>query len=166
MGFRYDALMLVFSSRKYALLFCLLAAVLLPVYGILTDIVVFSSLSLNSTIRPLETSLVFCVAILASLGFAIAAFQIFELHSVSRKSVGGSVLGAGAGGTVLAAFASACTVCQPIWLFWLGLGSATAFFADYSIYILTASVAILLYSIDSGLKAITRGCRHVRRKRR
>ncbi|MFA6489402.1 MAG: hypothetical protein WCT52_01865 [Candidatus Micrarchaeia archaeon] len=153
-----EGLALVFANRKYSALFVVLFAVLTPVYAVLTDIVILSPLALNPGIRPLETALVFCVSVLASLGFTIAAFQIFEAHSISKKSLGGSVLGAGAGGTVLATFASACTVCQPIWLFWLGLGSATAFLADYGIYIMLASMAILLYSIDSGLAAITHGC--------
>jgi len=153
-----EGLALVFASGRYAALFLALVLVLLPAYAILTDIVDLSPLSLNPGIRPLETALVLCVALFASLGFTIAAFQIFELHAVSKKSVGGSVLGAGAGGTALATFASACTVCQPIWLFWLGLGSATAFLSDYGIYILVASLAILLYSINAGLAAITNGC--------
>ena len=153
-----EGLALVAANQKYAALFVVLVLALTPAYAVLTDIIILSPLAFNPNLRLLETSLVICVSVLAALGFTIAAFQIFELHAISEKSVGGSVLGAGAGGTVLATFASACTVCQPIWLFWLGLGSATAFLADYGMYILLASMAILLYSIDAGLAAITRGC--------
>jgi hypothetical protein len=112
----------------------------------------------NPNILPVEAGLVLLVAILASLGFTLGAFQVFELRTASRKSIGGSIIGAGAGGTVLAAFASACSVCQPVWLFWLGLGSATAFLADYGLYVLLASLAILVYSLNAGLTAIVCGC--------
>lgn len=155
----------MFSRGRYAALFAALFAILLPAYAVLTNILIIDPLSLNPTAKPLETSLIVAIGALASLGFTLAVFQM-ELHSVSKKSVGGSVLGAGAGGSALAVFASACTVCQPVWLFWLGLGSVTAFLADYGIYILAASMAILLYSIDAGLAAITHGCAAKPRKKR
>lgn len=157
---------LVFAKQKYMLLFAALFAVLLPAYAVLTNIAITSPPSFNPYIKPVEAGMIFAISVLAALGFTLAAFQFFELHSVSRKSVGGSVLGAGAGGTVLATFASACSVCQPIWLFWLGIGSATAFLADYGAYMLLASIALLLYSIRTGLLGITRGCRMVRRERK
>ena len=152
-----EGLALLFSRRKYAALFVLLFAILLPAYAVLTNILITNPLSLNPTIKPLETMLILTISVLAALGFTLGVFEL-ELHAVSRKSVGGSVLGAGAGGSALAVFASACTVCQPVWLFWFGLGSVTAFLADYGIYILAASLAILLYSINAGLRAIVRGC--------
>jgi len=156
----------VFSRRIYAMFALALFALLLPAYAVLTDIVLLSPFSLNPGIKFPEAALVIAISMLASLGFTLAAFQIFELRAVSRKSVGGSVLGAGVGGTALAAFASACSVCQPIWLFWLGLGSATAFLADYGIFILAASAAMLVYSIDAGLKAVAGRCRAKPRKKR
>ena len=159
-----EGLALLFSRRKYAALFVLLFLVLLPIYAVLTDILVISPLSLNPAIKPLETVLILAISVLAALGFTLGAFEL-ELHAVSRKSVGGSVLGAGAGGSTLAVFASACTVCQPVWLFWFGLGSVTTFLADYGIYILLASMALLLYSINAGLCAVVRGCSVAKRKR-
>lgn len=149
------ALGLVFSTGSYAQLFLILLIALIPFYAILTDMVVLSPLSPNPSLKPLEASLILIVAILASLGFTIAAFQLRELHSISRKSAGGSILGAGAGGSVLAAFATTCAICQPVWLVWLGLGSASVFLTDYSLYIALASILVLLYSITCGLRSIS-----------
>jgi len=166
MGVWKQGLPLVFSKQKYLWLFFLLAAFLLPLYSVLTDIIVLSPLSINPNLKPFEALLIFLISIFAALGFTIAAFQLAELRAASRKSIGGSILGAGAGGTVLATFASACTVCQPIWLFWLGLGSASAFLVDYSAYVLLASLAILAYSANAGLKAAVNGCPVRPRKRK
>lgn len=153
-----SALAQVFSRPKYVLLFVLLVLLLSPIYAVLTDVVILSPLSLNPNLRLPEAVLIALVALLASAGFTIAAYQLSELRSVSKKSVGSGVLGAGAGGSALAAFASACTICQPVWLVWLGLGSASAFLIDYGLYIALASIALLLFSIQSGLRAISLGC--------
>ncbi|MEM2138344.1 MAG: hypothetical protein QW568_04615 [Candidatus Anstonellaceae archaeon] len=150
---------LVFSEPKYRLLAAIFFLLLLPIYAILTDIVIISPLSVNPNIKLLEAFLIIMVAILASLGFTIAAYQLSMLHTVSKKSVGGSVLGAGAGGSVLATFATSCTICQPIWLVWLGFGGISAALVDYSLPIALFSIALLLFSINSGFKAIVEGCK-------
>lgn len=158
---------LVFSKQKYSRLFLLLFAILIPTYAILTDIVVLQTLSINPNLKPFEASLIILAAFFASLGFAVAAFQIYELKVLSKKEVGGmlgSSAGAGLGGSFLGIFASACTICQPVWLVWFGLGAASAFLVDYSVYIILASLAILLFSIHLGLKAVVHGCR-IRRKK-
>jgi len=153
-----QGLQLVFSTGKYRLLAAVFFIILLPLYAVLTDIIILSPPSFNPNLKPLEASLIFLIAILASLGFTIAAFQLSELRRISMQSACGSALGAGAGGSVLAAFATTCTICQPIWLVWLGLGSVSAFLIDYSIYIILASILMLLYSLHIGLKAIAEGC--------
>lgn len=153
---------LVFSSMKYFLLFFILFGALAPLYAVLTDIIILSPLSVNPSIKPLETALIMLTALLASLGFTIAAFQIFEFRAISRP-VGASFVGAGASGSFLATFASACVVCQPIWLVWLGLGSTSVFLVDYSLYIILASIVVLLYSINIGLKAVVKGCRIIKK---
>ncbi|HQT44643.1 MAG TPA: hypothetical protein PLO51_01575 [Candidatus Micrarchaeota archaeon] len=124
----------------------------------LTDIVVVSPLSINPEINLLQAAIIEFIAILASFGIAIAAFQFVEFRAVPKKSVGSGILGAGAGGSALAAFATSCTICQPIWLVWLGFGSASVFLVNYSIYISFASIMLLLYSINSGMRAISKGC--------
>ena len=153
-----EGLQLVFSKPKYCLLAATFFIILLPLYAVLTDIVILEPLSFNPNLKPLEAGLISLIAVLASLGFTIAAFQISEFRHVSKKSVGGSVLGAGAGGSILATFATTCIICQPIWLVWLGLGGASAFLIDYGLPIAIISIALLLYSINAGLRAVVEGC--------
>src|SRR3989338_2197400 len=118
---------LVFSDSKYRFLAAAFFMVLLPVYALLTDIIVVPSLSLNPpmglppaylnpNLNLPAAFLIISVAALASLGLAIAIFQLSELRSVSKKSAAGAVMGAGGGGSVIATFATSCTICQPIWL--------------------------------------------------
>lgn len=159
-SFLAEGLSLVFSKRKYGLIFAALLTLLIPVYAILSDVVLLGwPPTLNPNLRFPEAPLVFLIAILAALGFTIAAYQLLEQHSLSKKSAGGGIIGAGAGGSVIATFATACTVCQPIWLIWLGLGSSSVFLVDYGIYIMLASIALLGYSIHGGLRAIAEGCK-------
>lgn len=147
-GFR-----LVFSQRKYVLLFALLILLLVPLYAVFTDIFVLYTMSFNPTLRLPEALFIVFAAILAALGFAIAAYQAFEQHALTHLSK------AGVGGGVIGIFASACAVCQPAWLVWLGLGSVTAFLVDYSIYIVIVSIAVMLYSIHSAFKSVVKGCK-------
>src|SRR3989338_8589088 len=120
-----EGLQLGFSKLKYRLLAAVFFIILLPLYAVLTDIIILSPLSFNPNLKPLEAGLISLIAVLASLGFTIAAFQISEFRHVSKKSVGGSVLGAGAGGSILATLATPCIICQPIWLVLLGVGGAS-----------------------------------------
>jgi hypothetical protein len=145
----------------------LLLAILFPAYAVLTDIFILQPISSNPNLKPFEASLILLAAFFASLGFTIASFQIYELKILSKKEAGGmlgSSAGAGIGGSLLGIFASACTICQPVWLAWLGLGAASAFLVGYSIYIILASLAVLLFSIHLGLKAVVQGCAVRRRK--
>ncbi len=152
-------LRLVFSTRRYMLLFAVLLAIFIPLYALLTNMVILSPLSCNPDIRLPEAALILVAAILASLGFTIAAYQSFEQHSLSRFEE------VGVWGGAIGFFASACAVCQPLWIAWLGLGSVTAFLADYSIYIVAASIALMLYALNSAFHAVVQ-CRPARRRRK
>jgi hypothetical protein len=48
---------------------------------------------------------------------------------------------------ITALITTACPICQPIWLVWLGLGSATAFLSEVSIYLATSSIFLLGFSL-------------------
>jgi len=162
-----DGAQLVFSEPKYRLLAAIFFLILLPIYAVLTDIIILSPLSINPNLKPLEASLILIASFFASLGFTLATFQIYEFKVLSKKEAGGmlgSSAGAGLGGSLLGIFTSACTICQPVWLVWLGLGSVSFFLTDYSIYIVLASLAVLIYSVHSGLCFVAEGC-SVRRKK-
>jgi hypothetical protein len=158
---------IVFSRRKYAYLALALFFVFLSIYAVLTNVVVFNMLYFDSrlpawhAIPPISfnpnlpwwgTAPTFLLAGLAALGFAIAIFQLRELTGRAPASK------LGLAGSVMGALASACPVCQPIWLFWLGFGSASAFLADWSIYIFAASLLLLAFSVHQGLQAVVAGC--------
>lgn len=152
-------LALVFSKPKYVWVWAAFFTFLLPIYAALTNIMILEPLSINPNLRLPETALIILVAALASVGFTVAAFSFWESRNVSKRALGGGMVGMGAGGGALATFATTCTICQPIWLVWLGLGGISAFLVDYSMLIALASIAFLLYSIDSGLKQILEGCK-------
>lgn len=154
------ALSIVFSKRKYLWLFALLLLIFLPVYAILTGVYVLSYMGFNVNLKFFEAALVPFVAFLAALGFTIAAFQFKELPSQSHWPKAGLI------GSVLGTFSSACAICQPIWLVWLGLGSVAVILADYSAHILIASILLLLYAIHAGLESVAECCAAPKRKKR
>ena len=154
------ALSIVFSKRKYALLFAALLLILLPIYAILTGVYVLSYMGFSLNLKTFEAAMVPLVAFLAALGFTIAAFQLKEIPSQSHWPKAGLI------GSVLGTFSSACAICQPIWLVGLGLGSVAAILADYSAHILIASILLLLYAIHTGLASVAECCSAPRRKKR
>ncbi len=144
---------IAFSKPRYLALAALLFLFFTPLYMVLTNVVLLNPPGLNPTLAPLDGWPAIVLAGLTALGFTLAAFQLMELSALSSSSAG-----LGGAGSFLGTLATACPVCQPIWLFWLGLGSATAFLAEWSPYILSLSVLLLLFSIHSGFGAIVRGC--------
>ncbi len=157
----------IFSRRKYAYLALGLFFLFFSVYAVLTDVVVLNPLyfdpsqpawhsvpiiSFNSSLQWWNAIPTVLLAALLSLGFSIAAFQLGELSALAPASQMGAL------GGLMGTLASACPVCQPIWLFWLGFGSASAFLADWSPYILLASLALLSFSVHSGLRLVAAGC--------
>ncbi len=144
---------LAFSKPRYLALAAGLFIFFIPLYLLLTNVVLIDTLSLNPNLTPVDGWSAILLAGLAALGFTLAAFQWRELSGLSHASAGS----VGIGG-FLGTLATACQICQPIWLFWLGLGSATAFVAEWSPYILPLSILLLLFSIHLGLGAIASGC--------
>ncbi len=157
----------VFSNGKYAWLALALFFVFLALYAVLNDVVVFNPfyaglpapdghalppVSFNSSLSWWDAVPTVLLAGLAALGFSIAAFQMAELSRIAPASK------LGAAGGFMGAFASACPICQPVWLLWLGFGSVSAFLADWSIYIFAASLLLLAFSIHASLQAVVSGC--------
>ena len=150
-----SSLRLVFSQPVYAASFMLLLSIFVPIYALLTDIVTLDPFEINPNVRVPEAALTMLIAVLCSFGVTLAVYQLFEQGKVRSSK-------AGIWGSLLGAFASTCPVCAPFWLVWLGLGSVSVLLISYSIYIELASVAILIYSIKSGLDSIN-GCK-IRKK--
>ncbi len=142
----------VFSKNGYLLLLAILLLVLVPAYLALTNVLLLNPLAVNPSAETPGTALSAILGVLSAGGITVGVFQMREMGGVSAASK------TGLGGSVLGLFGSACPICQPVWLFWLGLGSAGAFLSDYGIYLLTASMLIVLFSLHLGLQSVASGC--------
>lgn len=147
----------VFSKNGYLFLLAILLLVLVPAYLALTNVLLLNPLTINPSAETPGTALSVLLGALSALGLTIGIFQIREMGSFSTGAK------TGIGGSLIGLFGSACPICQPVWLFWLGLGSAGAFLSEYGIYLLVASTLIVAFSLHLGLQAVARGCQ-VRKK--
>lgn len=158
---------MVFSRRKYAWLALALFFVFLSIYTLLTNVVLINTLyfnpnmpawqevplvSFNPNLTVWNAAPTILLAALSAFGFSIAAFQLGELSAIAPASKTGAI------GSLMGTLASACPICQPIWLVWLGMGSMSGFLADWGGYILAASLVILTFSVHQGLQAVATSC--------
>jgi hypothetical protein len=127
---------------------------MLVVFGALlaitADIVVLPGLYFNPGIEPLQLGIVALLVPMMALNGTVA------FHNIEARIVAGSA--GGFIGTAGALFTSACPFCQPIWLVWLGFGSATAFLAQYGALIGIGSIALLLVSLHYCIKSASGTC--------
>ncbi len=128
------------EGRNYKLLFAGVFILLSGAYAVLTDIVVLSDgVSFNPNLKLLQASLVIAIAFLSSLTLTLVVYRSRTLGArIEKKNFLGSAAGV---------FATACPICQPIWLVWLGLASQSLFLIEISAYVALASIALLLASL-------------------
>lgn len=120
------------------------------VYAVLTDILILNPLGVNPKLDTLNAVLIAIIVFLTSL---VLTLTFYRLKKNMRENAGektGIIAG------ILGAFATACPVCQPIWLVWLGLGNASIFLVDYATPIALASIALLLFSLHLAAQAVYR----------
>ncbi|MEW6721757.1 MAG: hypothetical protein AB1324_00690 [Candidatus Micrarchaeota archaeon] len=139
-----EEIVLLLSQRRYALAFAGLLAFLLPVMAVSGAVINPWTLEINLTAEPAG------IAVTGAIAALMAGNGAAMLRNMDARAALGT--GSTALGTAAALFTSACPICQPIWLVWLGLGSATAFLAEYGIYIGLLSVAMLALSLRSALR--------------
>ena len=144
-----DTLGSIMARRRYALAFGICLLIIAPVLSVTSNIVVPSVPDINPGAEPLDIVLVGLIAALISLNAAVL------IHNLDARAEGGKT---GVVGTIAAFFTTACPVCQPIWLVWLGLGSATAFLAEYGRYVSLASIGLLGISLHYSLKSASGTC--------
>lgn len=140
----------VFLQNRYRLIFLVLVLVLAPIFAITSDIIVTQTLTLNPTAEPIQIALVLGIVALMAINGAVT-FHNYEARKATSKSI--TLIG-----TITALFTSSCPFCQPIWLVWLGFGSATAFLANISLYLGVLSFAFLLISLHYSLKSVSNKC--------
>ncbi len=129
-------------------LFFFLFVILFGIYAVFTDIVVVfpGPIGLNPDLNWINVALIFFITLTASLSLVITFFYPgITITQTPKKGLFGGILGI---------FATACPICQPIWLVWLGLGSASVVLIDYSTPIALVSLALVLYSLDRACLAV------------
>jgi hypothetical protein len=145
-----EALTRVFSNKPSLWVFALATAVLGIVLGVTSNIIVPSALDLNPVAEHAGIGVTAVIVLLMGLNTTVL------FHNVTMKAAGGG--GMAVLGSFGALFTTACPVCQPIWLVWLGLGSATAFLAEIGLYVGLFSIGLLLVSLHYSLKSATGTC--------
>ncbi len=140
----------IFVHIRYRITLFLLLALLGSIFAITSNIVVPSTLQLNPSAEPIKIIMMLMIVILMSINLTVL-FHNYEMRKGTVKQ--STILG-----TLGAPFTTACPICQPIWLVWLGFGSFTAFLSDISIYIGILSFGLLLLSLHNLLKAASSTC--------
>ncbi|MBI3588575.1 hypothetical protein HY995_02350 [Candidatus Micrarchaeota archaeon] len=135
-----DSLHTILGRPHYALLFAALSTIVILAYWMLTGILVPSTLAFNPLLKPLDSTLITAIAALTALMLTVTAFRFrqHDTRNLRKRTLAGSALGL---------FTTACPVCQPIWLVWLGLGASTLFLVELSAYLEVASVIAILFSL-------------------
>ncbi len=125
-------------------------AIITPLLAITSNIIVLSNLSINPTLELPRLAMVIVIAILMSINIAVAVYNYKQGKKIGKKTT--------VAGAISALFTTACPICQPVWLFWIGLGSASAFLSEITIYFGIASILILLISLHFSLKGVYGKC--------
>jgi hypothetical protein len=139
----------ILATSRYSLAFGLALIVVTPIISVTSNILVPSTLEINPGAEPLDMLLVGAIAGLIAINSAVL------LHNFDMKA---GINKGGPAGALVAFFTTACPVCQPVWLVWLGLGSATAFLAEFGRYISIMSIALLGVSLHYSLKSASGVC--------
>ncbi len=140
----------VFGEARYRLAAAAIAAAAVPALAITSNILSPDGLALNPFAEPAR------VAVVAAIAGAMAVNGAVLMHNYDmRKAAGARTTAIGA---LAALFTSACPVCQPVWLVWLGLGTATAFLSDIGLYFGLLSLGMLVISIHYSLKSAETVC--------
>ncbi len=128
------------AGGKQKLLFVVVFAAVWAGYALFTDIYSIPLGGFNPLLKPVDAGLITVIALLTSLIITLMAYTIKTNLGTRGKKRG--ILG-----STIGLFATACPICQPIWLVWLGLGSQALFLVEISTYVSLASIALLLVSL-------------------
>ncbi|MBI5176527.1 hypothetical protein HY995_00400 [Candidatus Micrarchaeota archaeon] len=140
----------VLSSQKYLAGFLVGFAIVLLFYAVFNDILVINPpFSINPDVSLTSASLVLIISFLTSL------LLVVFIHNAKRQISLKSSNKAGLSGSLLAAFGTACPVCQPIWLVWLGLASPALALVKFALAIQLASIVILIVSLHFSLREVS-----------
>lgn len=160
----------IFWKTGYLPIFLALLAIFAILFGVTSNIVVIvpsalvftSILQINPFVELPKIGLSAIIAVLMALNSTVLLHNY--RNSYGKNQIGNAKTGTGTDtkttflGGFIAMFATACPVCQPIWLVWLGFGSVSAFLADVSIYVALLSLSLLFVSLHYSLRSISNVC--------
>lgn len=130
----------------------LLLLVLTPIYATLTSIVYWTPFfGINPSAEAAMTLPILTIVGLTSILLTIGWSERSETQKKANEIRGQNSSPVGLLGSVFAFFATGCPICQPIWLVWLGLGQASLFLIDLSIWISGLSILLLIYAMHQKL---------------
>ena len=138
------------GKPRYRNVFVILLLVLAPIFSLTSDIIIPSTLEFNPISDPMKIVLICVIVLLMSINGSVLLHNYEARKSMGKKT---TILG-----TLTALFTTTCPVCQPIWLVWLGFGSASAFLPNISIYVALLSISLLLVSLHYSLKSMSSVC--------
>lgn len=137
----FEGVVEALAEGRQKLLLAAVFAITWVVYAVFTDIIVVQDKWFNPNLKLLDASLITFIAFLTSLLLAMMVFVAKNNLGETRGKKRGVL------GSFIGVFATACPICQPIWLVWLGLGSQALFLVEISLYVQLASIALLLVSL-------------------
>jgi hypothetical protein len=137
----------VLGETRYAIAFLALLAVLGILFGTIAGIVLISPIGVNQLADPLRIATTAATALLASANLAVA----MRNHEIQRPASGaGSMTLLG---VFMSTFVGSCPLCQPAWLFWLGLGSVSGILGAIGMIFGLASMAFLIMALKISLES-------------
>ena len=147
---------LVLEDGRSKKLAACLAVIFLLAYLTVNNVIVPWRLAINPLADGFSVGLVVALSALSALFFTVWEYnrRNFRLADVQKKGVIGAILG----------FATtACAICQPLWLFYLGAGALAPPLIFSSPLILGISALLVGYSLYTSLKTTGR-CAIAQRK--
>ncbi len=126
------------SLAANSLLFGILLVLCSLLLALSSDILIYPTFSINSFLDPVRTLLMGVVSVLLAANLTLV---ITKLHKPTLKAAAGGIFSFGV---------SSCVVCQPLWFFWLGLGSSTLFLLDIATPLAALSALFLGISLLQG----------------
>ena len=160
----------IFWKTGYLPIFLALLAIFAILFGVTSNIVVIvpsalvftSILQINPFVELPKIGLSAIIAVLMALNSTVLLHNY--RNSYGKNQIGNAKTGTGTDtkttflGGFIAMFATACPVCQPIWLVWLGLGSVSGFLADFGVYFGLLSIGLLIVSLHYSMKSASGTC--------
>lgn len=123
--------------------FILISIVIGLIFAVTSNILIVQTMEINQAIEEINIAIVVIIVFLLSANITL----IIKRNAVKTHKKTTTL------GFLTGILTTACPICQPIWLFWLGLGSATAFLADVSAYIGIISIALLSFSLYNSMRS-------------